>query len=75
MSVICLLMAFLSGCAKAPLVVSADTSCERFRHISASSAQIAAMKGDWGDWESLAIQIAQHNVEFEKACLKPVAGP
>lgn len=55
--------------------MSGDTSCERFRHISATEAQRAAIKADWGLWESYAIQIAAHNVEYDGNCLKPKPGP
>lgn len=56
------------------MVITADTSCERFRHVSASAAQVAAMKADWGLWETYAVQIAQHNVEYDKHCLAPAKG-
>ena len=59
-----------SGCGKAPVIISADTSCERFRHISANDEQRAAIKADWGLWETFARQIADHNDEYDAACLK-----
>lgn len=61
---------FLASCAKPPPVVSGDLSCERFRHISATEPQIAAMGNDWDLWESYAVQIASHNVEYDADCLE-----
>ena len=58
----------LSACGKAPVIISADTSCERFRHISANDEQRAAIKADWGLWESFARQIATHNDVYDAAC-------
>ena len=51
-------------------MISADTSCERFRHISADDAQRAAIKADWGLWETFARQIADHNDTYDGSCLK-----
>ena len=62
------LTTLLSGCAKAPVIISADTSCERFRHISADDEQRAAIKADWGLWETYARQIATHNEAYDAAC-------
>lgn len=50
------------------MIISADTSCERFRHISASDEQRAAIKADWGLWETFARQIATHNDVYDAAC-------
>jgi hypothetical protein len=50
------------------VIVSADTSCERFRHISADDDQRAAIKADWGLWETFARQIAAHNEVYDAAC-------
>ena len=58
----------LSGCGKPPVIISADTSCERFRHISADDEQRAAIKADWGLWETFARQIATHNDVYDAAC-------
>jgi hypothetical protein len=58
----------LTSCGKAPVIVSADTSCERFRHISANDEQRAAIKADWGLWETLARAIADHNDEYDSRC-------
>ena len=58
----------LSACGKAPVIISADTSCERFRHISASDEQRAAIKADWGLWETFARQVATHNDVYDAAC-------
>lgn len=49
-------------------MISADTSCERFRHISANDEQRAAIKADWGLWETLARQIADHNDAYDAHC-------
>ena len=57
-----------SACGKAPVIISADTSCERFRHISADDDQRAAIKADWGLWETFARQIAAHNEVYDAAC-------
>lgn len=32
------------------------------------------MKADWTLWETYAVQIAQHNVEYDKHCLAPAKG-
>jgi hypothetical protein len=53
-------------------VISADTSCERFRHISANDEQRAAIKADWGLWESFARAVADHNDAYDAACAEPV---
>lgn len=58
----------LTACDRRPLVISADTSCERFRHISANDEQRAAIKADWGLWETLARQIADNNDAYDAAC-------
>ena len=60
----------LSACADKPPIVSADTSCERFRHISATDAQIKVFADNWDVMESYADQIVSHNVEYEAQCLK-----
>lgn len=70
-----LLLTSLTACSNKPLVVSADTACERFRHISATASQRAFMAGDWPLWESLGVQIASHNTEYDKKCLGPKPGP
>lgn len=70
-----LLTLCLSACGDKPVIVSADTSCERFRHISATAGQRAFMAGDWPLWESLGLQVAAHNTEYDKTCLKPKEGP
>ena len=58
----------LTNCGKAPVIISADTSCERFRHISADDDQRAAIKADWGLWETFARQIADHNDAYDAQC-------
>lgn len=57
-----------TSCAKAPVIVSADTSCERFRRIFADDDQRAAIKQDWGLWETFARQVADHNDAYDAAC-------
>jgi outer membrane biogenesis lipoprotein LolB len=59
----------LTACADKPPIVSADTSCERFRHISFNDEQIKAVAADWTLWESVADQVVQHNLEYDKHCL------
>lgn len=59
-----------TSCDRRPVIISADTSCERFRHISADDSQRAAVKADWGLWETLARQIADHNDIYDAACAK-----
>lgn len=61
-----------TSCAKAPVIISADTSCERFRHISADDDQRAAIKADWGLWETFARAVADHNDAYDTACAGPV---
>lgn len=65
-------MMCLTACASAspppPPIVTADTSCDRFKHISATEAQIAAIKANWSLWESYARQIAAHNDAYDKRC-------
>lgn len=62
-----------SGCADRPPppIVSADTSCERFRHISANDAQIKVFTDNWEVMESYADQVIEHNIEYDKKCLGP----
>jgi hypothetical protein len=50
------------------VIVSADTSCERFRRIFADDEQRAAIKADWGLWETFARQVADHNDAYDAAC-------
>lgn len=67
--VACLLPTSLTACGdKPPPVVSADTSCDRFAHISFDDRQIEAVKGNWDLWESAVDQIVAHNVEYDKRC-------
>jgi hypothetical protein len=56
---------------KIPPVISGDLSCDRFRHVSATEAQVDLISANWATMESLALQIAQHNTEYDKDCLKP----
>ncbi len=66
-----LVFLLLAGCGSKPPIVSADTSCERFAHISFHDAQIAAVQADWTLWESVADQVVAHNIEYDKSCLGP----
>lgn len=63
-------MMWSTSCASGspPPIVSADTSCDRFKHISATDVQITAIKGNWPLWESYARQIAAHNTEYDRRC-------
>lgn len=65
-----LLLTSATSCADPP-VPSADTSCERFRHISATDKQIDVLMGDEDFWGSYTDQIVSHNIEYDKACLGP----
>ena len=60
----------LSACTSKPLVISADTSCERFRHISANDEQIKVFADNWSAMESYADQILAHNAVYDAHCLK-----
>ncbi len=51
-----------------PPIVSSDTSCIRYKHISADDAQRAAMATNMTLWRSLAVQVADHNDAYDKAC-------
>jgi hypothetical protein len=63
-------MSFLTAsCASKPPVVSADTSCVRFRHIDVTPWQVDDMKKDPNQWRSLALQILGHNQQYDKACV------
>lgn len=64
----CLLLLFLTACGSPP-VVSGDLSCERFRHISATAAEIEIISKNYDVMEAWAIQVAEHNTEFDKDCL------
>lgn len=72
-----LLLISATSCSKPePPVVSGDLSCERFRHISATPAQINVLVGDEDLWGSYTDQIVAHNIEYDKACVgKPVSDP
>jgi hypothetical protein len=60
----------LSACGSNPPVISGDTSCERFRHISATPAQIKVFADNWEVMETYADQIVSHNVEYDAHCLR-----
>ena len=65
----------LSACAdNPPPIVSADTSCERFAHISANDAQRKVFADNWDVMESYADSVIAHNIEYDKHCL-PEAKP
>lgn len=59
----------LSACSSNPPIISGDTSCERFRHISATPAQIKVYQDNWEVMESYADQVVSHNLEYDKSCL------
>jgi hypothetical protein len=59
----------LSACGSNPPIISGDTSCERFRHISATPAQIKVFADNWEVMESYADQIVSHNVTYDGHCL------
>jgi hypothetical protein len=60
----------LSACGSNPPAISGDTSCERFRHISATPAQIKVFADNWEVMEAYADQIVSHNVEYDAHCLR-----
>ncbi len=62
----------LGACAPQLPPVSADTSCERFRHISATDAQIKVFSDNWEIMETYADQIVAQNIEYDKTCLPVV---
>lgn len=62
----------LGACSPPPPIVSADTSCERFAHISATDAQIKVFQDNWDVMETYADSIVAHNIEYDKSCLGPV---
>lgn len=59
----------LSACSSNPPIISGDTSCERFRHISANDAQIKVFADNWEVMESYADAIVAHNLEYDRHCL------
>jgi len=63
-----LLFITIAACSPRPIVISADTSCERFRRIYADDDQRAAIKADWGLWETFARQVADNNDAYDAAC-------
>lgn len=65
----------LAGCADKPPIISADTSCERFRHISATDAQIKVFADNWEVMESYADSVVAHNIEYDKKCLMGPPAP
>ena len=79
MTVLCVIFlttTLIAGCAeKAPIMVSGDLSCERFRHISASDEQIAALKPLRAILRSWLEQIAAHNTEYDKDCVGTASDP
>ena len=52
-------------------MVSGDLSCDRFRHISATQAQIDLIKANYDLMESWVDQIAAHNASYDDACATP----
>ena len=66
-----ILLQSLTACAdKPPPVVSGDLSCDRFRHISATQAQIDVIAANFAVMESWVDQVVAHNDEFDKHCVK-----
>jgi sugar (pentulose or hexulose) kinase len=63
------ILLLLAACADKPPIVSADTSCERFRHISATPAQIKVYQDNWEVMESHADAVVAHNLEYDRQCL------
>jgi hypothetical protein len=59
----------LAACSSNPPVISGDTSCERFRHISATPAQIKVFADNWEVMETYADQLVSHNLEYDRHCL------
>jgi hypothetical protein len=59
----------LSACSSNPPIISADTSCERFRHISATPAQIKVFADNWEVMETYADQIVAFNIEYDRHCV------
>lgn len=69
-----LLTLSLTSCARpSQPIVSADTSCYSFKHISFNDAQRAAVAANLPLWKSAAEQVASHNTEYDKKCADPVA--
>lgn len=64
---------FSTGCGERqqPVIVAVDTSCEKYRHISATPEQISIIERFWSVMESWARQVAAHNKEYDGDCLKP----
>lgn len=70
----CLLLLLSTSCASKPQpIVSADTSCYSFKHISFDDAQRAAVTANYPLWKTAAEQVASHNTEYDKKCADPVA--
>lgn len=59
----------LGACGSNPPAISGDTSCERFRHISATPAQIKVFADNWEVMETYADAIVSHNIEYDRHCL------
>jgi hypothetical protein len=59
----------LAACGSNPPVISGDTSCERFRHISATPAQIKVFADNWEVMETYADSVVSHNIEYDRHCL------
>lgn len=59
----------LTACADKPPIVSADTSCESYRYVSANDAQVKVFADNWEVMESYADQVISNNIEYTKKCL------
>jgi len=76
MFAICLILLSLTACAeRAPVFkVTADTACEKYRHISASDEQIEVFTRNWVVMKPYAQQVAAHNATYDRDCLAPKPG-
>jgi hypothetical protein len=53
--------------------VTADVSCELFRHIYATDEQRAALKSNKALWLTLVTQVVDNNDAYDLHCLGPDA--
>jgi len=58
----------LIACTPAPPVVSADTSCAAFKRIDTTPEQDAAARTAPAVWYSHFLDVAVHNITFQKRC-------
>lgn len=69
MCVASLLLTSLTSCGDR-VEISADISCELFRHIGANDAQIQVYKDNWTVMESYADQVIANNIAYDEHCIK-----